>query len=100
MADIDIGTDFVILANVALTDAYVSITTTRPFVSALMQEKDLKNVTIRKSSTLTDEFNTNGSPIKITAKMIPASGVTNTILQAKMSNTGETGTLQIILNLI
>lgn len=99
MSEIDIGTDYVILANVALTDSYTSITTTRPFVSALLQEKDLKNLTVRKSSSLTDEFNTNGSPIKITAKMIPASGVTNTICQVKMSNAGETGTLQVILNL-
>lgn len=98
MASVDIGSDYIIL-SFALTDSFSAITTTRPFVSAIFQEKDLKNVTIRKSASLTTEFNMNGSSGKISAQMIPNSGSTNTIFQAKMSDVAATGTLQVILTL-
>ncbi|HYE72761.1 MAG TPA: hypothetical protein VEF04_05495 [Blastocatellia bacterium] len=90
-----IGGDYLIL-SFALTTSFSSITTDRPFLAVLLQEKDGQPVVIRKSASATTEWNMN-DPLSIEGKKYPNSGTTTTICQAKVA--AGTGTLQVILTL-
>lgn len=97
MAELDVGSDYIIL-NFPLTTAYADITTTRPWLSALMRGKTPgNNIIVRKSSTDTPEFDSQGDGIKFAAKKYPASGVSVVICQAKCEVGSDT--LQVILTL-
>lgn len=95
--NIDAGHDFVIL-NFTLTGSAQDITTTRPFRRAYLQARGDVDVQIRRaggdSTWVTVKA---GNGFVITASMIPASGTTTTICDARTTGAGET--LEVVLTL-